>query len=166
VSRERLPLWLSLGFVLTSLLHLALVFEQLPEPVASHFDLGGHPNGYQSKFAFALTTTLLHGMFGLLVWTAPSLIRSTRDEFLNLPNKSYWLAPERKAQTKQRLSHWTSWFCCATVGLLTGTFELVIRANLHDKQLGPQLWILLVSYGSFMLVGGVSVALAFRLRPP
>jgi serine/threonine-protein kinase len=164
MSRARLPLWIALGFVLFGLVRLVLVFDALPEVVASHFDGSGHPNGHQSKLAFALTAALLQAMFGLMTWAAPSMIRNSRDELLNLPHKGYWLAPERRDATKQRLSEWTSWFCCATLGLMTGVFELVIRGNQHEHpQLSPQVWLLLVSYVGFMLVSGIALVRGFRV---
>jgi uncharacterized membrane protein len=161
---RRLPLVFGLGFGLGLLARLAFVHGELPERVASHFDLAGRPDDYQSRLQFVLTAGLLDVMLLILFLALPALIARTPVRMVNLPNKEYWFAPERRALTEGRLTVWVSWFSCATLGLLCGLFELIIRANLRGGPLGYQLWLMLASYLLFMLFGSAGLAHAFR-RP-
>jgi uncharacterized membrane protein len=151
-------------FALGLWLRLGLSFDALPVRMASHFDGSGQPNGWQSKGSFAFTAVSLSVLFLALVWVIPALLRSSPDRYLNLPHKEYWLAPERRAQTHARIGSWSSWFACATLGFLAGTFELVIRANLAGTPLSGKMWLLLLAYLVFMLGSSVSMVLTFR-RP-
>lgn len=151
-------------FVLGLWLRLGLSFDALPARMASHFDGAGAPNGWQNKGSFALTAVSLSAMFLALVWAIPAMLRASPDRYLNLPHKEYWLAPERRAKTHARIGGFASWFACATLGLLAGTFELVIRANLAGTPLSAKMWLLLVAYVVFMLGSAVGLALAFRRR--
>lgn len=161
---RKLPLLLSIGFALALLVRLVTAVDQLPPRVASHFDLGGRPDGFQSKHTFFWTSVLLDLVLLVLLLLLPLLIARVPLRSINLPNKEYWLAPERRAETLARLLTWVSWFSCASIGLLCGVFELIIRANLRGTALGYQAWLLLTSYLLFMLFSTVAMARAFR-RP-
>jgi uncharacterized membrane protein len=161
---RKVPLGLSLFFVLALLLRLALCFDGLPALMATHFDLGGKPNGFQERSGFVWTSVLVSVFMLALFAALPALLVHIPDRFLNLPNKDYWLAPARRAETFGRLSAHIDWLGCATVGLLAGVFELIIRANLARSPLGYQLWILLPAYNLFMLFWVVSYLRALR-RP-
>jgi uncharacterized membrane protein len=164
MHRRALPLGLSLAFVLQLLLRLTRCFAALPPLMATHFDLGGKPNGFQERSAFVWTSVLVSVFMLALFAALPALLVHLPERFLNLPNKDYWLAPERRAQTFGRLSAHIDWLGCATMGLLAGVFELIIRANLTRSPLGYQLWILLPGYNLFMLFWLVSYLRALR-RP-
>ena len=161
---RRAALGLAVVFMLGLWLRMGLAFDALPARMASHFDGAGNPNGWQSKTGFALTAALLSALFFGLTCVAPLMIRATPEHQINLPHKEYWLAPERRAQTIERLVAWLSWFSCATLGFLAGTFELVIRANLRGTALGHSIWLLLGGYVLFMLTSSVGLVLGFR-RP-
>ncbi|HEX6243794.1 MAG TPA: DUF1648 domain-containing protein [Polyangiales bacterium] len=161
---RKLPLLLSLGFALALLVRLMLVADSLPERVASHFDFGGHPDGFQSRHTFVWTTLLLDLALLTLALGLPWLVSRIPLRHLNLPHKEYWFAPERRAASEARLLAWVSWFTCASIGLMCGIFELVIRANLRGGPLSYQAWLLLASYTLFMLFSSVGMLRAFR-RP-
>src|SRR5690349_15190781 len=55
---------LALSAILTSVLVSALVYERLPDPVPTHFDLNGTPNGWMSRTMAVLFTPI----FGLAIW--------------------------------------------------------------------------------------------------
>jgi hypothetical protein len=150
------PIVFSLGFIALQSIRLALSFDRLPPVMATHFDLAGKPNGFQGRAGFVWTSLLLSLLLFALFATLPAILPRVPDRFVNLPDKDYWLAPERRARTFQRLGAMSDWLGCATIGLLVGVFELVIRANLTQRPLGFQLWILLPSYHLFIVFWIVS----------
>lgn len=133
------------------LTRLALAFDGLPPRMATHFDLAGRANGFQTREAFAWSSVLVSSALLALFAVLPALMRRLPDRWINMPAKDYWLAPERRARTLARLTLMLDWLGCATVALLVGVFELIIRANLADAPLGTQLWIVLAAYHLFVL---------------
>jgi hypothetical protein len=55
---------------------------------------------------------------------------------INLPNKAFWLSPERREETFAFLYTQLAWLGCALLAFLLFVMELVFRANLHAP---PQL---------------------------
>jgi hypothetical protein len=50
---------------------------------------------------------------------------------INLPNKDFWLSPERREETFYFLRTQMAWFGCALLAFLLYVMELVFRANLR-----------------------------------
>ncbi|HXG65862.1 MAG TPA: hypothetical protein VNO70_12215, partial [Blastocatellia bacterium] len=78
----------------------------------------------------------------------PSLLRRMPESLLNLPNKDYWLAAERREQTFSFLGEQMRWFGAATLMLTLLIIQLVINANLAPTQYlsARTAWLLLAAY--------------------
>jgi len=48
---------------------------------------------------------------------------------VNLPHREYWLAPERRAQTRAYISCQMAWMGCLALLFFAGIYCLTIRAN-------------------------------------
>jgi uncharacterized membrane protein len=118
-----------LGLVLVSLVEAARQWNSAPGRIPSHFDAAGSPNAWASReevFAFQVAVTLgVAALFVGIAW----LLKATPTRLINLPNKSYWLAPERRGETMDRLASSFEVFACATVLLLLVVFELTSLAG-------------------------------------
>jgi uncharacterized membrane protein len=126
MRRTRLLL---LGLVSLSLVFAARQWGSAPGVVPSHFDAAGHPNAWSSRNAFfILEIAVLLGVAALFI-AIPSLLRATPVRMINLPNKNYWLAPERREATLDRLASYFDVFASATVLLLIVVFELASLAS-------------------------------------
>src|ERR1035437_1641598 len=93
---------LLLGLVLVSLVEAARRWNSAPGRIPSHFDAAGSPNAWSSRgefFAFQVAVTLgVAALFVGIAW----LLKSTPARLINLPNKIYWLPPERRRGTMER----------------------------------------------------------------
>jgi uncharacterized protein DUF1648 len=121
---------------------------RLPRLVASHFDAAGRPNGWMSRAAFVGVYVgvvfLLTVVFSTIRFVPPSL--------WSLPNKEYWLAPERRAQTVDRVADEMASFGSATLALVLATFELAFRANLPGGTFAADvMWVVLGAYLVFVV---------------
>ena len=136
-----------------SVLQVVYYYPKLPATVASHFGAAGKPNGWASKGVLA---GLDIGMVLLLAATFLSidiLIARIPDSLVHMPNKDYWLAPERKKQTHAAVSSFMLWMGCATIVFLLAVFQLLIQANLsEDRTLGVAIWVFLGLYAVFTVV--------------
>lgn len=118
-----------LGFVLLSLVEAARQWNSAPGRVPSHFDAAGRPNAWLSRDDFFILQIGVTLLVAALFIGMPRLLRSTPARLINLPNKSYWLAPERREETMDRLASSFDVFACATVLLLLVVFELTSLAS-------------------------------------
>jgi serine/threonine-protein kinase len=136
----------------------------VPDPLASHFDFSGRPDGWSSHFEMIAILILLVLLF-VAIFSSTFFLESVPDRFINLPNKTYWLAPERREATLLYVSGWLRWFLVLTLALLTLVFGLAFRANLSaPPQLsGAVIWMLLFYLAA---AAAMVVALVVRLQGP
>ncbi|HTE05316.1 MAG TPA: DUF1648 domain-containing protein [Planctomycetota bacterium] len=102
---------------------------QLPERVASHFDLSDRANGWMGRSAFLVTAIALHVFLAGLFVALPLLLDRIPDALINMPNKDYWLAPVRRRQSLAHLSSGLLAIGCATLVLLLVIFQGVFALN-------------------------------------
>jgi uncharacterized membrane protein len=123
----------------------------LPEMVASHFDAAGRPNGGMTRDVFVGVQlgviVLLAGLFLVL----PALLLRTPNQLINWPNRDYWLAPERRQASLERIGDWLTWFAVATLAFVAFVNELVLRANTSGSGRldSTSLVVALVAFGLF-----------------
>jgi serine/threonine-protein kinase len=104
---------------------------RLPATVASHFGYAGHADALMPRASYlALMCGFAAGIPMLLV-ALPAWIARRWPRALNLPNRDYWLAPQRQEATTQSLtSHFVS-FGVALSLLLAFVHWEVVQANLR-----------------------------------
>lgn len=114
-------------FYVLVLLHLAHTYTLLPEVVSTQFDIYGTPTRSMSRENFAMFhvgfVVFMSGIFAGMGHLASRL----PVKYLNIPNKDYWLAPERRAETLQGLRH-----DLCVMGLIVGAFVMLIDYLVMD----------------------------------
>lgn len=123
-----------LRFIFYPLLGLAVLqvvyyYPKMPNVVASHFDGSGGANGFSGKNAFFLLYLVILLLLVAVFEWLPKWIQSRPDKKINLPNRDYWLSPERKAETwaffrRQMLIMGIAHLCLAIFAI-----QLAILAN-------------------------------------
>jgi hypothetical protein len=103
----------------------------LPAVVASHFGAGGSANGFMPRGQFVAFMLALVLVVPPLIYFIGRLASRLPAQWLNLPNKQYWLAPERRAATLESLGKFGVWAAYATLGVLCLAHWLVVQANLE-----------------------------------
>ena len=121
--------------ILLGLLYLGLVLwvslsmPLLPGRVATHFGMGGRPNGWVSRDGYRVFILL----FGLGMPTFTTLLGFLTRFFpawtVNVPNREYWLAPERRSATDAHVLRHCLWLACLEVAFVGGIHYLTILAN-------------------------------------
>lgn len=161
---KKIP-WIVFGSLLLFTIYYVMhTVPSLPPSVASHFNGAGYPNAYMTrtlytKFVLAFGVGLPLGMVALF-----TLVYSSAKD-VKLPNRDYWLAPERIAQTRSLL---------VSVGVWIGSLIVVMACYVHwlelraHQSVPPHFSNRLILGGllAFSLItGGLLVALlrAFRL---
>ena len=115
------------------LLMMAYYYPQMPRRMASHFAADGRANGWQSREGFFLLSLLVASTSALVAFFAPKRIASQPNNRINLPNRDYWLAPERRPETMDFIAAMMGWFGCGVLFVLMAGTYLAMRANLAPK---------------------------------
>lgn len=163
----RLPKIIFVLLAAYAVMHFWAYYSELPEVMASHFDAHGIPNGWQSKSAFFGTFIMVGALAVVLGFGLPRIITRIPAQFINLPNKQYWLSPEHVAETQEFLVTFFAWFGCALFVVLITAFEYALQSNLHPENRPDvaRLWITLVGFLAFVVVWTIRMMAKF-LRPP
>lgn len=136
-----------LAFLVISFIgQIVYYYPNLPERMASHFNAFGEPDRWMSKSGFmifeSIILLLVIGEFTLL----PSLIKNLPDSLINLPNKDYWLAAERRDKTFSILKRFFEIFSILLLMLFISVNEFVFRANLNRQELPNYVWLILLIF--------------------
>jgi serine/threonine-protein kinase len=130
VQTRRVPLVCFGLLLIGAAVFIQSVASQLPERVATHFDSTGLPNGYMTRegcHVFMLVFTLGVPLFAAA--TTGLMPRLFPPAFVNIPNREYWLAPERAADSLAYLSGQGIWLGCILLLFLCGVDWLIVSAN-------------------------------------
>ena len=108
---------------------IALTSDWLPARVASHFSAGGIATGFVSRPVYvALVIAFVLLLPALAAVGLRLLVRRFSHRF-SLPNRNYWLAPDRREQTAEFVAARSSWLAAAGALFTFGGHLLVVRAN-------------------------------------
>ena len=163
-ASHALSLWCLL--LVAAGLHSAYYYLKLPAMIAAHFDARGNPDDWMPKESlFAVHAIIFIGL-SLTLLAISLAIRVMPAWMISLPNKDYWLAPERREETLAYSSRYLLWIGNATMLFLIGVFDSVYRANLAAPvRLPVDFWIWLA--GLLLFVLGATLHLYLRFgRPP
>ena len=138
-------------------------YPLLPDRIAVHFNAAVTANGWGSKTGFfqmfgvvIVLIAILFGGFGLLIRLIP-------DALINLPNKDYWLAPERREETRDRIAGQLLIMGTMTMLLLDGVLFVSLKANLAPTPALPSEWMwgMLIAYALGNIIWTVKMLLSF-----
>jgi uncharacterized membrane protein len=167
MNDKRLPMFLYVATVVLAMLRCAYVYSQLPEVMASHFNAHGVANGSQAKPTFFMLLALVIFIPAIPAFIVPRRFPSMPSDSINLPNKSYWLAPERREETWQFFSAQMAWFGCGLLFVLLYAMSEAIDANLPNGGHfnGPGMLYALGAFMLFVVVWMTHLVLHFSRIP-
>jgi uncharacterized membrane protein len=156
--------------VFFALLALAVVFidltaADLPPRVAAHFDAAGQPNSFLSRSNYRVFMLLLAAGVPAALVAIMTAAYSLAADF-RIPNRDYWLAPQRRGRTRAFLIAHGVWFGAMLVMMMCCVHWLVWKAN---QQQPAHLSNQALAAGSLFLllcVGAWIGALLFAFRRP
>ena len=151
-------------FVLSELaLFIALTLTagpRLPARVASHFNAAGLPDGWMSRSNYLWSMAGLGLGLALFMIGIFYLIRFLPLSSINLPRRDYWLAPERRAATLDRIFRAGIYLATLEALFVLGVHLLVVEANAsRPVRLSSAIWML---GGAFLVAIGAWIYLFMR----
>lgn len=161
MNETRIPHSLFFAIACAAIAQCIHDFPLLPERLASHFNASGLPNGWMTKTQFAwMYALVLLPALAVEFW-APRQIARKPDAKLNLPNKQFWLAPERRAQTFAYFDSFFAWYGCALLFVVSFAMGLAMRANFETPPRLPTISIV-ADIAVFLLFNVIAVAALLR----
>ena len=144
--------------------HIVWAHGQVPDTVATHFGGDGQANGWSSRSSFTILYIVLVVMMGGLFALIAALLPRLPEGAISMPNRDYWLAPERRAKTMRRFGDRMLVFGCVSTFFVVGIMHLTVLANRTDApRLGASFWLLFTAYMVFTLVWTVWLVLGMRV---
>jgi serine/threonine-protein kinase len=164
MSRITLPAFVLVACVALMLASVLWARGELPPQVSSHFNAVGQPDDSMSRDGYlALMAAVGVGM-PLFLSAIFYGVRFFPTSIVNMPNREYWLAPERRLETSQKMLGYGLWFACAESLFLTLIHVHVVQANLAQPvRLTNLVWIELGGFLAFVVAWLVLLYRAFRL---
>lgn len=120
---------------------IALTASYLPPVVASHFVAGGGANGFMPHGAYLVLMLALAVGLPLLIVALSGIANRVPARYMNLPNRDYWLAPEREAETRAYLAGHGAYFASVAALFIGYLHLLVIVANAATPPRFPESWL-------------------------
>ena len=94
-----------------------------------------------------------------LVAASALLVRVLPPQLVNLPNKRYWLSPERRAESLEALASLSRRFAAALAVFLCFVHWLVVRANAVQPPKLQETWL----FGGLAVFGAATLLWIFSL---
>ncbi|MFM8324583.1 MAG: DUF1648 domain-containing protein [Pirellulaceae bacterium] len=145
-------------WILLALLQNAWYYPRLPEQVAIHFNASGKADSSASKSHATFLMLGLQIFLPSFLLLTSQLSRSLPIQWINLPHREYWLAPERREATLASMEQCLWWIAMATCLWILVVNHLTFVANLSGENLNLMPFLVgLVTYMAivFYLAGGL-----------
>jgi uncharacterized membrane protein len=138
----------------------------LPAMVAVHFDAAGRAGSFAPRGQYQIAVLLLALALPVAIVGIMAFAYSRATD-LKLPNREYWLAPQRLERTRAFLTTHSIWLGSMMVALTCFVHWLVLDANLRrPPELSNSLFAAgLLAFTAFMGVWIAALMLAFRRKP-
>ena len=158
--------WIAFAAVLLfAVLFLANTVSGLPPFIASHFDDAGNVTAQMSRGTYIKFVFFMGVGLPILMVAFLTLIYSNARD-MKMPNRDYWLAPERIAHTRAVLVSHGVWFGCLMSAMVCYVHWLILEAH---RTVPPHLSGPWVAGGMFVLLavsGGWIIASLRYFRGP
>lgn len=159
MSRTKKLFFLYAALQLLSIAFVLGTAQYLPTVVASHFDLSGQPNATLPRDQYIILMLVIMVLIPSIMAAMPKLMTKLPPKWVNLPHSTYWLAPERMAETLKVLQNYFLVLACELNVFFAVLYWLVMQAhrqnppNLSTEHMlaATAVFLGLIIYGSTQL---------------
>lgn len=145
--------------------HSVYYYPLLPEMVASHFDASGKADNWMSKNNFFIFESAFLLYIIASFTFLPFLIEKLPNSMINLPNKDYWLAEERRPETFVKFRMFFQWLAVALLAFFIAVNHLFFRANIENQNLSNfKFLIILGLFLAFVFVWVIKFIVNFTIK--
>ncbi len=140
------------GFIIRAIYWLPL----MPDKIAIHYGFNGTADNWGNKMEFIILMGGLMLFLGMLFFGLSALMTRLPDTMINLPNKEYWLAPERRETSLNTVAQLMKDIGSRTLLFFAVIFEITCRSNASlSLQIDTQLFFIV--FGMYLFAVIVSI---------
>lgn len=140
-------------------------YPLLPDPMPTHFNVQRQVDGMTAKKWFCVFQAALLGIFLIAFPLLPFLLRRLPDSFVKIPNRVYWLAPDRRSQTFQYIGELMTAIGWITVDFLITQFQLTAQVATRMRlSIMPEFFYSTIIYG--ILISAIVIFVYWHFRLP
>lgn len=161
---QRIALFAVAAMALLAVAQNAWYWGQLPDRVATHFNLEGTPNDWMTKTnATIMMSGFQIGMPFLLI-AITLLAARLPASMVNIPNREYWLHPDRHASSMRYVQTFMNWIAVAFALFAMVVSHLVFVANRDGDGLNTRwFYALMTVFLVSIFISVVTLIYHFRL---
>lgn len=145
----------------------AWYWPQLPDRVATHWGIDGQANDWMTRTAATVTLCGIQIGIPLFLIAVTSLASRLPVSMVNIPNREYWLHPDRRSATLEWMSRMMGWIAVLTSLFMIGIGHLTFMANKTGS--GLHVGFFLAALGGYLIcvfsIAGRSLC-RFRMPRP
>ncbi|MCE9598199.1 MAG: DUF1648 domain-containing protein [Spirochaetia bacterium] len=127
----------------------------LPDRVATHFDIYGHPDSWASNLSNTILFCGLFVFFGLLFSGVKFLLGKLPASLINMPNREYWFAPERREASLAKVAIFMAEFGFFANLFFTAILFLTFYANRNATGLSISLMLVMLAAFLVFVIGWI-----------
>jgi serine/threonine-protein kinase len=129
MKTSRIPASIFGLLLIANIVFLVCTISLLPQQMATHFDAGGHSNGWMSRSSAVVFQGIIGLILPLIIAVAFCALRFVPTRGINFPNRDFWFAPERHSETCTYLSRQGLWLANLLVLLQGMVWYQLIESN-------------------------------------
>jgi len=137
----------------------------LPPLVASHFDASGTPNAFMARDSYEHFMLVMSVGFPMALVAFLTLVFSFARN-IKVPNRDYWLSPQRSADTRAFLIGRAAWLGVLLSLMMCFGHRLELNANASMPPHLPGTQAMAALLGFFLITAGWIFALMVAFRRP
>ncbi|MFA6033441.1 MAG: DUF1648 domain-containing protein [Myxococcota bacterium] len=155
---------LQIALVAVAGVQISYFWGLMPPMMASHFGAGGQPNGWMNKESFVAIYVMVLALLNVIPLIGAIIIKKVPRSMINLPNKEYWLAPERIDRTAGMFMSYMEVFSAGITAFMVFVFQLAFRANIEKTAMDSMvMFIAIGALVAFSIAWSIMMILAFRV---
>lgn len=137
--RISVPLAILVVSISASIAFFIFCGRDFPPAMAVHFKMSGVADRYMDRVKFIVLGSFLSFMAPIFIATMVGVLpRMLPPSALNVPNKSYWIAPEHRAEALDNLLWFGLWLAALIEVFMLAVDVVIYRANLaQPPNFGP-----------------------------
>lgn len=129
MSSQRIALFAVAVLALLAVAQNAWYWDQLPDRIATHFNLEGVPNDWMTKTNATLVMCGFQVVMPIVLIAVTLLASRLPPAMVNIPHREYWLHPDRHASTMAYVQTVMNWIAVVLSVYVMAISHLVFMAN-------------------------------------
>ncbi len=166
MNNQKLAMGVFVLLYIVCVVHALSYYPGLPAQVAQHFGASGQPDVWGSKRQFLIMHLVTISFEAAIILVCGLAMAKIPSSLISLPNKEYWLAPERRKQTLAYMQARLLWFGSCFMIFFLDLAHQSFQVHLGKATKLNHIWLSLAMLLTVSAAWCVSIYMKFRKTEP